>query len=78
MNIFKIPSLSRLPYLILHYGIYASIVHATAVLLYARLSPPLPPLTSFFTYFPMIEYSLVAFICVLCGALLCLYVAKKE
>ena len=78
MNIFKNPSFSRLSFLILHYGIYTAIVHATAILLYAKLSPTLPPLSSFATYFPMIEHSIVAFICVLCGALVCFYIAKNE
>lgn len=78
MNINAIPSLQRLKFLILHYGLFASIAHATAVLLYAKLSPTLLPMTSFRFYFPMIEHSIVSFICVLLGALLCLYIAKKE
>ena len=71
-------SFSALGFLILHYGIYITIVHATAVLLYTKILPALPPIISFTRYFPMIEHSIVAFICVLFGALLCFYIAKKE
>lgn len=78
MNILRFPSLSRLPFLILHYGLYVVIAHATAILLYAKISPPLPPSISFVRYFPMIEHSITAFICVLLGALLCFYINKKE
>ena len=68
---------SRLARRILHYGLFASIVHATMVLLYARVSSPLPPMASFELYFPMIENSIVCFIFVLLGALACLYIEKK-
>ena len=78
MNILRFPSVSRLSFLILHYGIYAVIVHAAAILLYAQITPTLPPITSFLKYFPMIEHSIVAFICVLLGSLLCFYISKKE
>ena len=78
MNISAFPSFSKLKILILHYGLYTVIIHACAILLYAKLSPPLPPLTSFLTYFPMIEHSIVAFICVLFGGILCIYIDKKE
>lgn len=71
-------SFEKLGYLILHYGLFSVIAHSLAVLLYVQLSPPLPPLTSFARYFPMIEHSIVSFICVLLGALLCFYIAKKE
>ena len=78
MNINLIPSIKKLKILILHYGLFASIAHATAVLLYAKLSPALMPMTSFAIYFPMIEHSIVSFICVLLGALLCFYISKKQ
>jgi len=78
MNILKFKNFSQLSFLILHYGIYASIVHACAILLYSQISPVLPPYISFLYYFPMIEHSMVAFICVLVGALLSFYIAKKE
>ena len=78
MNISKIPSLSRLSFLILHYGLYAVIIHSTAILLYSRISPALPKMACFFRYFPMIEHSIVAFICVILGALTCFYISKKE
>ena len=78
MNIPSFPSFSKLSFLILHYGLYAVIVHSCAILLYAKASPPLPPEISFLTYFPMIEHSIVSFICVLLGGLLCFYISKKE
>lgn len=78
MNIPFFSSFSKLSFLILHYGLYAVIVHAAAILLYSNLSPTLPPITSFIKYFPMIEHSIVSFICVLLGALLCFYISKKE
>ena len=78
MNILRFPSFSQLSFLILHYGLYSVRVHATAILLYAKISPQLPPMISFLRYFPMIEHSIVAFICVLLGALLCFYISKKE
>lgn len=78
MNILQFPSFTKLSFLILHYGIYVSIVHATAILLYSNILPSLPPMTSFARYFPMIEHSIVAFLCVLFGALLCFYISKKE
>ena len=78
MNILHFPSLSRLSFMILHYGLYAIIIHSAAILLYAKLSPSLPPMTSFLRYFPMIEHSIVSFICVLLGSLLCFYISKKE
>lgn len=71
MNILKISSLPRL---ILHYGIYAAIAHATSVLLYFRLSPEL----SSYEQASMLEYSIASFTCVLAGALLCFYIAKKQ
>ena len=78
MNILRFPSFSKLSFLILHYGIYTVIIHASAILLYANFAPTLPPMLSFLRYFPMIEHSIVAFICVLLGALLCFYISKKE
>ena len=78
MNISIFLSFSKLKFLILHHGLYTVIVHACAILLYSKLSPPLPPLTSFLRYFPMIEHSIVAFICVLLGAILCIYIDKIE
>ena len=78
MNILHFQNFLRLSFLILHYGLYAVIVHATAILLYAKLLPALPPTMSFMRYFPMIEHSIVSFVCILFGALLCFYIAKKE
>lgn len=78
MNISTSSKFSRLGYLILHYGLFTVIAHAVVILLYIRVSPNLPPLTSFIRYFPMIEHSIVSFICVLLGGLLCFYVDKKE
>ncbi len=68
----------RLSRKILHYGLFASISHAAMILLYAKASKSLPPMTSFSIYFPMIEHSIVSFLIVLFGALLCFYIAKKE
>ena len=78
MNIFKISSFSKLSFLILHHGLYAVIVHSMAILLLSHLAPALPPFMSFLRYFPMIEHSIVSFICVLLGALTCFYISKKE
>ena len=75
MNILCISRLSRL---ILHYGLFAVIAHSIFILLYARLSSPLTPLYAFSTFFPMIEHSIVSFICVLLGSLLFFYISKKE
>lgn len=75
MNISKI---SRLPSLILHYGLFASICHAISLLLYSKLFPAESFFLTFHTFFPLLEHSLVSFICVLLGALLCFYIAKKE
>ena len=44
----------------------------------SHLAPALPPFMSFLRYFPMIEHSIVSFICVLLGALTCFYISKKE
>ena len=78
MNISVFSDFSKLGYLILHYGLFAVIAHATAILLYIRISPSLPQITSVIKYFPMIEHSIVSFICVLLGGLLCFYINKKE
>ena len=74
----NIPYFLRLARQILHYGLFACIVHATMILFYARISPPLPPMSSFYYYFPMIEYTITSFICVLFCGLICYYIAKKE
>lgn len=73
----NISNFSRICRYILHYGLFASISHAAMILLYARISEPLPPMIGFSTYFPMIEHSIVSFFCVLFGALLCFYLSKK-
>ena len=78
MDISNTSRFYKLGYIILHHGIFSVIVHATGILLYARLSPALPPLTSFLKYFPMLEHSLISFITVLLGALICFYIAKTE
>ena len=74
----NIPSNFLLSRLILHYGLFAVIAHSLFILLYARLASPLTPLYAFSTLFPMIEHSIVSFICVLLGSLLFFYIAKKE
>ena len=78
MYILHVPSFLKLSFLIVHYGLYVVIAHATAILLYSNILPSLPPMTSFLRYFPMIEHSIVSFVCVLLGALLCFYISKKE
>ena len=78
MNISAFSDFLKLGYLILHYGLFSVIAHATAILLYIQISPSLPPITRVIRYFPMIEHSIVSFICVLLGGLLFFYIQKKE
>ena len=75
MHILKISSLYKQ---ILHYGIYASLCHIIVLILYYRLFPSERYFLNFSTFFPLMEHSIVSFICALLGALLCFYIAKKE
>ena len=75
MHILKLSSLYKQ---ILHYGIFASICHLVMLILYYRLCPDEKYFSSFSNFFPLMEHSIVSFICVLLGALLCFYIAKKE
>lgn len=70
--------ISTLPILILCYGIFASLCHAVMLLLYFRTCPTESFFLSFSRFFPLLEHSLVSFVCVLFGALLCFYIDKKE
>ena len=53
----------------LTYGIFASLCHATAILLTARLSDISSGDVLFHRYFPMLEHSLMSFVLTLGGAL---------
>lgn len=75
MNILNISTLYKL---VLHYGLFASICHSTMLFLYFKLCPYEDFFLCFSTFFPLLEHSIVSFICVLLGALLCFYIAKKE
>ena len=68
----------RISRLILHYGLFASIVHLVAILLYYRLYPDSYFFLTFTSFFRLLEHSLMSFICVLSGALLFFYIFKKN
>ena len=63
---------------ILHYGLFASICHSVILILYYQSCPEEKYFSNFSSFFPLLEHSIVSFICVLLGALLCFYIAKKE
>lgn len=69
---------SRLSKKILHYGLFATVSHIISILLYSQLKPSDSYFATFHSFFPLLEHSLVSFIAVLIGALLCLYISKKE
>ena len=71
MNLF---SKNRFSLPFLTYGIFASLCHATGVLLGAHLSGIECGGVLFHRYFPMLEYSLMSFVLTLSGALLIEYV----
>ena len=71
-------NICALPRLILHYGIFASLCHSVILLLYSQLYPSKNFFLNFSRFFPLLEHSLVSFICSLAGALLCFYIIKKE
>ena len=73
----KLFSKSSFPACFLTYGSFASLCHATAVLLTARLSNILSGEVLFHRYFPMLEYSLMSFILTLGGAILLEYALIK-
>ncbi len=70
--------ISLLPRLILCYGIFASLCHSVMLLLYSKICPNESFFLNFSRFFPLLEHSLMSFICVLAGALLCFYIIKKE
>ena len=61
----------------LTYGIFASLCHATAILLTARLSDISSGDVLFHRYFPMLEHSLMSFVLTLGGAMLIEYAIAK-
>lgn len=69
---------SRLSRQILHYGLFATVSHIISILLYSQLKPSDSYFATFHNFFPLLEHSLVSFVAVLLGALLCLYISKKE
>ena len=75
MHILKLSTLYKY---VLHHGIFASLCHLVMLLLYYKLCPEEKYFSSFTSFLPLLEHSLVSFICVLFGALLCFYIAKKE
>ena len=75
MNKFSLLRASRMLW---HYGIFASICHATAILFSATLFQNATGDVYFHRFFPMLEYSLTSFIVVIAGALLLGYIDKKK
>ena len=75
MHILKISTLYKQ---IMHYGIFASICHSVMLMLYYKLYPNQEYFSDFTSFFPLLEHSIMSFICVLFGTLLCFYIAKKE
>lgn len=61
----------------LTYGIFASLCHATAILLTVRLSDISSGDVLFHRYFPMLEHSLMSFVLTLGGALLIKYAIEN-
>ena len=75
MNKLSLRCVSRMLW---HYGIFASICHATAILFCATLFQNATADVYFHRFFPMLEYSLTSFIVVMAGAILLEYIDKKE
>ena len=75
MNKMSLKIASRL---LCHYGFFASICHAVAILFSATLLKSATGEVYFHRFFPMLEYSLTSFILVLAGALLFRYIERKE
>ena len=75
MNKLSLKLASRL---LCHYGFFASLCQATAILFCAKLLTDTTGDVYFHRFFPMLEHSLVSFITVIAGAILLEYIDKKE
>ena len=75
MHIF---TFSRPSVLLLYYGIFAVICHATAILFLALYVGPSSPTLMYNKFFPMIEHSLVSFISILIGVVGIEYIKKQK
>ncbi len=75
MNIF---SFSRESNLLMHYGIFVTICHATAILFMSLTYPSSLGAIHFHRFFPMLEHSMVSFIAILIGVVGIEYIKKKE
>ena len=63
---------------LLHYGLYAVICHATAILFMASMLDTSTPVFLYHRFFPMIEHSLVSFVALLVGVLGIEYIEKQK
>ncbi len=75
MNIF---SFSRPSRLLMLYGFFASVCHATAILFMATAMTNATSTVLFHKYFPMLECSMASFIIILIGVLVFEYIDKAE
>ena len=74
MNIFAFSRPSRL---LLHYGLFAVICHATAILFLATISDCSTSTALYHRFFPMIEHSLVSIVAVLTGVVGIEYIKRS-
>lgn len=75
MNKISLCPISRLLW---HYGAFAMICHAVAILFCATLLGDASGDVYFHRYFPMIEYSIIGFIAVLGGVTALEYIEKNK
>ena len=75
MHIF---SFSRASKRFLHYGVFAILCHATAILLLASTAQYANGAVIFHRFFPMIEHSLISFVTILIGVLGIEYIEKSK
>ncbi len=75
MNIF---SFSRPSRLLLHYGLFICICHATAILFMALTQQSSPPLVLFCRFFPMIEHSIMSFLIIIYGTIGFEYIERSK
>lgn len=75
MHIF---SFSRPARLLLHYGLFAVLCHATAILFMALTSELGSPILYFYRFFPMLEHSLMSFVIIIFGTVGIEYIERSK
>ncbi len=69
-------SFSKESILLMSYGLYAVICHATAILFMVKVSDITSPTVLFHRFFPMLEHSLMSFVIIMFGVLAIEYLHK--